>query len=142
VRVHAEEVTAALRVEWVQRHEQCVFLRDRRALPHDVGRDFAGRRIHARADVQGIVVVEQIDLGALRRRRVLDGVHLMQIVDARGIRPRRIVERAVDRGTRGGARDLDRLLPRVARRELLPGSNAGQRKCGNRRKPMVESAHC
>ena len=49
VRVQAEEVAAAARVERVERHEQRVFLRDRGALPHDVRRELAGRREHPRA---------------------------------------------------------------------------------------------
>ena len=121
VRVQAEEIAAAARVERVERHEQRVFLSDRRALAHDVRGEPARRREHPRGDVQRVVVVEQVDLGALRRLGVLDGIDLMKIVDARRIRPRGVVEHAVDRRPRGRARDLHGLLARdrAARRPRL-----------------------
>ena len=60
-------------------------------------RDAVGLGIpEPRADVQGVVVVVDPNLGALRWRRVLDGIELVQVDDERGVRPSRLVEHAVD----------------------------------------------
>ena len=103
-----------------------------RALAHDVRRDLAGRRVDARGHVQRVVVVEQIDLRALRRLGVLDGVHLVKVVDARRAGPRGVVERAVDDGARGRARDMHGLLARDPGAAPLPEPNA---------QPAHNSAH-
>jgi hypothetical protein len=44
---------------------------------------------------------------------------LVQVVDARGVGPDGVVERAVDDGASGRARDVHGLLTRIARRSIL-----------------------
>ena len=51
---------------------------------------------HPRADVQGLVVVEEPDLGRLGRRGTLDRLALEEVGDGRRGAPHRLVEHAVD----------------------------------------------
>ena len=99
VRIQAEEVAAAAGVERIERHVEAVVLADVVGLAQVVRRDLVGLGVvEPRADVQRLVVVEQIDLGALVGDRVLDRARLVQVVDERGRRPRGVVELAVDDG--------------------------------------------
>ena len=80
--------------------------------------------VELRADVEIVVVVEQIDFGALVGRRVLDRRGLMQIVDQRRGGPNGFVELAVDDGPHLGADHPHRLLTGILERRCACASTA------------------
>ena len=79
-------------------------------LPQHLGRDVRDVAVpEPRRNVERVVVVVEPDLGALRWRRVLDGVDLMQVFDERRARPNVLAHDAVDHGHDVDAGDLDAL---------------------------------
>ena len=115
--------------ERIERDVEAVVLADVVVLPQilrgDVGRIVV---VELGADVEIVVVVEQINFRLFVRLRVFDRRRLMQIVDERGRGPHRLVEFAVDDGTHARAHHAHRFLARIARRRgwLGEGSYRGK----------------
>ena len=110
VGVRLEAITAAARVERVEDHHEPIVGPQPLAVPVRRRRD--QRRlavVHACAYIEGVVVVEDIDLGRLGRRRAVAGSYLMEVGDDVGRLPNRFVELAVDDGRRRGSDHADRL---------------------------------
>jgi hypothetical protein len=110
VRVRLEAITAAARVERVEDHDEPIVGAQALTVParrrHD---ELRLAVVHARADVEGVVVVEDVDLGRLGRRGTVAGSYLMEVGDDVGGLPNRFVELAVDDGRRRGADHTDGL---------------------------------
>ena len=89
VGVGLEAIAAAARVERVEDDDEAIVGPQALAVP--VGRCHDELRIavvHARADVEGVVVVEEIDLGPLGRRRAVAGPDLVEVGDDVGLSAR------------------------------------------------------
>ena len=76
---------------------------------------------HPRAHVERVVVVEEADLGALRRRLAFIRIALPEVVRRRRLRPYLIVQASVDRRGSGDSECLQRGSCRVGRRWLSGG---------------------
>ena len=105
--VHLETVAAALVVERIEKNvELIVEPRVRAALPQHLGRhELRLVVLHVGGEIQRIVVVQHEKARDLRRRRVLDGQDLMNVLggdDRRG-GPGRLIEPPVDRDRRARA---------------------------------------
>ena len=153
VRVDLKAVAVAAVEVRIEDHREAVLAGEPFALAQHLRRDPLGFGVpEPRRDVQRIVVVVEANLGALRRRRVLDGIELMQVVDERRVGPRRLVEHAVDRCGAPASRDDrerlgglgvvdDRLRSwQLATQASAPSKARATRGCGERAARSLDQA--
>ncbi len=146
VGVRLEAITAAARVERIEDHDESIVGPQPLTVParrrHD---ELRLAVVHARADVERVVVVEEIDLGRLGRRGAVAGSYLMEVGDDVGRLPNRFVELAVDDGRRRGADHADGLAgvggggcgalrARIGAEQRESGANDGD---GGLKRPVV-----
>ena len=133
--IDAEVVSTAPLVEWIDHHKEAIVVPHLIVLAHVVGGDEIRLRVvQAHSHVQGIVVVENVDLGALGRLRVLDGQRLMQIVNVCGAFPDRVAEVAIDDGRGVRAHDAHAFLTGIGQYLLRPQRYGKQAKRHSRKR--------
>ena len=133
VGVGFELVAAAPVVVGRQDHRDSVIVTEpKRPVTQGTGGDQVGLAVpEASADVQRIVIVEQVDHGTFRRFSPLDGLRLMKIVYDGCPRPDGVVHTAVDHRRRVRPYHSDRLHDIELRTRLLSRAQTGQHAHGD-----------